>query len=88
MTSRFILILLAMLWSAYATAAEVVNEPEHDSQWLSNSASISADDKQSEQNINKKSPATAKQQQNSKNKRSRLDGMFDLLLPSGLRDNQ
>lgn len=88
MTTRFIFILLALMWSAFVAAGEVVNDPEQSGQWLSAGTSISADDQQDDKNVNKQSSATAKKEANTKNKRSRLGGMFDLLLPSGLRDNQ
>lgn len=88
MTSRFIIILLALMWSAFAAGAEVVNEPEENNQWLTPSTSISSDKQQVPKNLNKPSSDKAQEQQPDKNERSRLGGMFDLLLPSGLRDNQ
>lgn len=89
MTSRIILVLLAMMWSAFATAAEVVNEPEHNSQWLAPSSVINANDNQdNKDSTHNQSSGNAKKEPSTQNKRSRLDGMFDLLLPSGLRDNR
>ncbi|GAA4820899.1 hypothetical protein GCM10011365_23350 [Marinicella pacifica] len=86
MTSRFILVLLAMMWSAFAAAAEVVNEPEQNNQWLKPSTQISSEDKNN--TLNKQPAGNAQKEQSPKSERSRLGGMFDLLLPSGLRDNQ
>ncbi|MCW8870653.1 MAG: hypothetical protein OQK49_08105 [Proteobacteria bacterium] len=89
MTSRFILILLAMMWSAFAAAAEVVNEPEQSNQWLTPpSTQISSDEQATSTPVNKQTSGNTQKQQTNKNERSRLGGMFDLLLPSGLRDNQ
>lgn len=88
MTSRFILFLLALMWSAFAAGAEVVNEPEQGSQWLTPATSISDDKQQNNQNLNESSSGSAQKQDTNKTERSRLGGMFDLLLPSGLRDNQ
>ncbi|MCX7544927.1 hypothetical protein [Marinicella gelatinilytica] len=88
MTTRFIIFLLALMWSAFAAAGEVINEPEQSNQWLPVSSSISADDTQEKKSVNKQSSANAKKESATKSKRSRLGGMFDLLLPSGLRDNQ
>ena len=86
MTSRFILVLLAMLWSAFAAAAEVVDEPEQTNQWLKPSAQIN-NQEQANNAVNKQTDGKAQKQQSNKTERSRLGGMFDLLLPSGLRDN-
>lgn len=88
MTSRFILILLAMMWSAFAAAAEVVNEPEQNNQWLNTSTQISSEEQSDNAEVNKQTAGNAQKQQTNKNERSRLGGMFDILLPSGLRDNQ
>jgi len=78
-----------MMWSAFAAAAEVVNEPEQSNQWLtSTSTQISSEEQTTSTTVNKQSSSNAQKQQTNKNERSRLGGMFDLLLPSGLRDNQ
>lgn len=87
MSTRFILILIALMWSAYATAGKVVNEPQQDTQWLSTATSISAKNNQDKPLSTHQSNGTAKNNQQSKSKRSQLGGMFDILLPSGLRDN-
>ncbi len=88
MTSRLILVLLAMMWSAYAAAAEVVNEPEQNNQWLNSGTQISSADQSNERTVNNQTTGNAQKEQSPKSERSRLGGMFDLLLPSGLRDNQ
>jgi len=88
MTSRFILVLLAMMWSAFAAAAEVVNEPEQNNQWLNPGTQVSSENQQNKNALNEQSAGNAQKEQTPKSERSRLGGMFDLLLPSGLRDNQ
>ena len=76
------------MWSAYAAAAEVVNEPEQSNQWLNSSTQISSSDQSNERAVNNQTTGNAEKEQPPNAERSRLGGMFDLLLPSGLRDNQ
>ncbi len=90
MTTRFLLILIALFWSALASASEIINDFDQADSWNSVKVSTSqltekpkTSTKQTETNdSDKKSETTV-----TKEKRSRLGGMFELLLPSSLRDN-
>lgn len=91
MTTRFLLILIALFWSALAGASEIINDFDQADSWDSITISTSqlteqskTDSQQTEATTDsdKKAKTTV-----TKEKRSRLGGMFDLLLPAGLRDS-
>jgi len=90
MTTRFLLILIALFWCTLASASEIINDFEQTESWdsmpITSSQLSDKPNTNTNQSENKEQNKKAETPAN-KQKRSRLGGMFDLLLPSGLRDN-